>query len=360
MDLETIQKIARLTNEAKAATEKAEYQTAAGAYQKACLIHDEEVLRLQCARASVLLSAENYDEVAALADMLTRSWPRHATAWYVGAMARYHLGQFEDAKSAFDKAVQFEADLSVKTSYMDWAARCDHAADPSTQSSFTTDVMAVTDSSNSLSPTKDTPPKGSASKEDLSQDRQPKDTTRLQWYQSATHVNIDIYAKNVVKEESSITFSDQQLTVRLKRPGMEEYTMNTNLAAPVNPDECKWNMSRFKVEIRLQKVAAGSTWKSLDSGASVVSVASEAREMSRLRIVKSKERQKAWDNVTDKELKDYSEDDSSMALFKTIYKDADDDTRRAMMKSYSESGGQVLSTDWGEVKKKKVVYEGDK
>ena len=34
------------------------------------------------------------------------------------------------------------------------------------------------------------------------------------------------------------------------------------------------------------------------------------------------------------------------ALFKDLYARADDDTRRAMVKSYIESGGTALSTDW--------------
>lgn len=38
-------------------------------------------------------------------------------------------------------------------------------------------------------------------------------------------------------------------------------------------------------------------------------------------------------------------------FFQKIFGDADEDTKRAMMKSYSESGGTTLSTNWADVKK---------
>ena len=41
-------------------------------------------------------------------------------------------------------------------------------------------------------------------------------------------------------------------------------------------------------------------------------------------------------------------------FFQKIFGDADEDTKRAMMKSYQESGGTTLSTNWDEVKKAPV------
>jgi hypothetical protein len=50
---------------------------------------------------------------------------------------------------------------------------------------------------------------------------------------------------------------------------------------------------------------------------------------------------------------DYDDDefggDPVDGFFKKLYKSADDDTKRAMMKSFQESNGTALSTNWSEV-----------
>jgi suppressor of G2 allele of SKP1 len=41
-------------------------------------------------------------------------------------------------------------------------------------------------------------------------------------------------------------------------------------------------------------------------------------------------------------------------LFQDIFANGSDETKKAMMKSFTESGGTNLSTNWSEVKKEKV------
>lgn len=73
-------------------------------------------------------------------------------------------------------------------------------------------------------------------------------------------------------------------------------------------------------------------------------------------------RQKNWEGITTEILSSEKEksteedpntggDSTLNSFFQKIFGDADDDTKRAMMKSYQESGGTTLSTNWDEVGK---------
>lgn len=79
---------------------------------------------------------------------------------------------------------------------------------------------------------------------------------------------------------------------------------------------------------------------------------------------KSKAKGKAKEKSTEEEAgeesdaesidSDYGTGDPVDAFFKKLYANADPDTRRAMVKSYYESQGTALSTNWAEVGKGKV------
>lgn len=125
-----------------------------------------------------------------------------------------------------------------------------------------------------------------------------------------------------------------------------------------------------KIEITLQKKTPGQKWGSLEGiGESMklterptASTASAGPSYP----TSSRHGTKDWDKVastlTEKKSKkkdgrnDGNESDDSDVggdavdgFFKKLYKGADDDTRRAMMKSYIESNGTSLSTNWSEV-----------
>lgn len=63
---------------------------------------------------------------------------------------------------------------------------------------------------------------------------------------------------------------------------------------------------------------------------------------------------KNWDAIVDEFEKEEEKEQGVNELFKQIYNSGNDDLRRAMNKSFQESGGTVLSTNWSSVSDKKV------
>ncbi|VDL81772.1 unnamed protein product [Nippostrongylus brasiliensis] len=49
--------------------------------------------------------------------------------------------------------------------------------------------------------------------------------------------------------------------------------------------------------------------------------------------------------------------DAVNRMFKKLYSEASDDVKKAMIKSYQESGGTVLSTNWAEISKKRTEVQ---
>lgn len=106
-----------------------------------------------------------------------------------------------------------------------------------------------------------------------------------------------------------------------------------------------------KIELNLIKEVKGYNWITLDEK-SKTQVQSYPTSMKKDFNAINKE----LDEMIKGDKNDPSGNDAMMTLFREIYSNANEETRRAMMKSYATSGGTVLSTNWDEVKSKD--YEG--
>lgn len=63
---------------------------------------------------------------------------------------------------------------------------------------------------------------------------------------------------------------------------------------------------------------------------------------------------KNWDKIVKEVEEEEKKEGDVNTFFQSVYAGADDDAKRAMMKSFYESAGTVLSTNWDEVSKEKI------
>ena len=216
---------------------------------------------------------------------------------------------------------------------------------------------------------------------------------KYQYYQNDKFVTIAVLESNVKAEHLDVLYEPNHVTVRLAKNGVTHTVVCGNTYAEVDVDGCKTNIKDEKVLVKLKKKEVGFEWPEL-LGKKIFGSSSTSRPPASTAtaatgegeskqdedgeetkpaaaaaiptIAEGKPRpyasHKDWDKI-EKELADAEKDekpegDEAMnKLFQTIYASADEDTKRAMIKSYQTSGGTVLSTNWGEVKEKDYEAE---
>ncbi|PNP44252.1 hypothetical protein TGAMA5MH_03858 [Trichoderma gamsii] len=201
---------------------------------------------------------------------------------------------------------------------------------------------------------------------------------RLQDFQSNTAMSVSIFSKGVNKEKLKVEFLDNSVRLDpLVYPNGEEKEFQLHLWGEIDASKSKFTVTPNKVELSLAKKTAGK-WPTLQSDGSSAaqvpvkpaviaapetkkpepvadSVKSDPSEASATKPsypTSSRSGPKNWDKVGEDE---NSDDDKDVNLFfKKLYKGATPEQQRAMMKSFTESNGTSLSTNWDDVKDKRV------
>ena len=219
----------------------------------------------------------------------------------------------------------------------------------------------------------------------------PASKIRHDWYQSTETVTISLMVKGVPEANTRVEFLPGSLNVSFPLSTGSDFNFSLDpLFADIDDHKSSYKVMSTKVEFTLKKAIPGQKWPSLEgnepdtvsediSATNAPDSTKPAVTRSQLQTTvpsyptSSKSGPKNWDklasDLTKKESKKESEDGSKRddeaygsdddadpvnGFFKKLYKDADPDTRRAMMKSYQESNGTALSTNWKEVGKAPV------
>ena len=226
----------------------------------------------------------------------------------------------------------------------------------------------------------------------------PPNKIKHDWYQNNEKVYFTLLAKGVPKEQATIQIAEQSISISFPTVtgSTFEYSLDP-LFTQISPSESTYNITPNKVELVLKKATPGIKWSKLEGTEAPTTSSNDAGTSSDpvKRAVLSPEAKapayptssksgpKDWDALAQElsrrpkakasdadadvgagdgdggepEWEDDDldvEGDPASGFFKKLFRNADDDTKKAMMKSYQESGGTVLSTNWSEVSKKRV------
>ncbi|KAF0879932.1 SGT1 protein, partial [Crocuta crocuta] len=180
---------------------------------------------------------------------------------------------------------------------------------------------------------------------------------RYDWYQTESQVIITLMIKNVQKNNISVEFSEKELSASVKLPSGEDYNLKLRLLHPIIPQQSTFKVLSTKIEIKMKKTEA-VRWEKLEGQGDVPTPKQFVADAKNL-YPSSSHYTRNWDKlvgeIKEEEKNEKLEGDAALnKLFQQIYSDGSDEVKRAMNKSFMESGGTVLSTNWSDVGKRKV------
>lgn len=296
-------------------------------------------------------------------------------------MALYTLEEYVEAKDAFKHAAKLGKDSCV-IDWSKWVLKCEEMVGKvdvvpkaaTREAGNVSKTNAKTRENRSVAHSMKTSAVASSSRLSSSNNQKKPVCPKYQYYQNESVLTIAILESKVQSEDLKVDISLDKLTVLLKKDGLEFTVICGTLFDAVDVSKCRVKITDEKVLIKLRKKEKNYEWRELfgtgarekddesiseekaNGAADIKDVPQEIPKVD-TNTNRPYQSDRDWDAI-ERNLKKEEEnekpqgDEALNKLFRDIYGKSDEETRRAMIKSYQTSGGTVLSTNWDEVSKK--------
>lgn len=170
----------------------------------------------------------------------------------------------------------------------------------------------------------------------------------MDFYQTPTHVTISIFVKNQSRKNITVEFEKKSLDVNIKIDTNRYYNLYLDLFGEIMPSESKIEILTTKVDIKMKKLLSGM-WNSLEAPPEGL----EKEPVKRPKYPSSSKNPVNPDEINVEDDKKTG-DAALMDFFQKIFANSNEEQQRAMNKSFWESGGTSLNTNWKDVANKTI------
>jgi len=329
-------------------------------YYTSALSLDPHFADCLVARAHAYIKSDKFDLAKKDADKAVdilrassdKNSPAAAKAFLRSGVASFHLGRYREARNCFVEGQKLGEESGLKQ----WMSWCDEKIKkfgdyaPGVKQDEVKKVSPPPEEASS-NPSPATPMEVQPTV-GYDSSSMPVPKISHDWYQTETMVIVEVRIKKLAADQVQVEMQPTNLSVTAKISTGSDYSLELDLAHPVLPDQSSYRILSTKLEIKLKK-AEGVRWSCLEGDGSTPLPGGVLPAATNAGVKGPYSSGRDWstiDKTLTEEAKEEKEGEAALnEMFQKIYGDANDDVKKAMNKSFQESGGTVLSTNWGEI-----------